>query len=397
MKEFYRVQLRKIIKLLARLTVLKFKPVVIGVTGSVGKTSTKEAIYLILYRSKVSRRNLANLNNELGMSLTVLGDYAQSGSIFFWLGVICSAIIRLIMPKFLYKYPEILVLEYGATEPGDLDRAMEICKPNIAVVTAVGDMPVHAQFYDNVDAVASEKQKLVEALSYDGVAILNADDPRVLAMRDATIANVITYGFASGADVKISNLRTEINPLRVNFTLSYKGSSEAVSIEHTAGKIPAYGSAAATAVAIALNYDLAKIAPELSKYVMPSSRISFIKCKGDILLVDDSYNSSPLAAAAVIETIKEIPAKRKVAILGDMLELGKFSEQAHTEIGKLAHEVFDVVVAIGNESKLMKADFWYPDVESALEPIKKMLQPGDLVLVKASHSIGLSAIANSLR
>lgn len=391
-------------KLLARLTISKFKPIVIGVTGSVGKTSTKEAIYTILYRSKVSRRNLANLNNELGISLTVLGDYAQSGSIFFWLGVICSAVVRLIMPKFFYKYPEVLVLEYGATEPGDLDRAMEICKPHIAIVTAIGDMPVHAEFYGDADAVAREKMKLVKALKPDGVAILNTDDPRVLAMRDATIAKVITYGFAESADVKISNLRTETNPLKVNFTLSYKDSSESVSIEQTAGKIPAYSSAAGAAVAIALNHNLEKIAPELSKYVMPTSRISFIKCKNDILLVDDSYNSSPLAVRAVIETIKDIPAspaggpaKRKVAILGDMLELGKFSEQAHTEIGRLAHEVFDVVVAVGEESKLMNADFWYPDAQSALEPIKKLLQPGDLVLVKASHSIGLSAIANDLR
>lgn len=397
MKELYRHQLRKIVKLLARLTVAKFRPTVVGVTGTVGKTSTREAIYTVLYQSKVSRRTRENLNNELGMPLTILGDYAKSGSIFFWFGVIVSATVRLMLPKSFSSYPQVLILEYAADKPGDLAYLISIARPDISVVTAVGDMPVHAEFYDDADAVAREKRRLVEALPQGGTAILNADDRRVLAMREATDADIITYGFSMGSIMRIFDLKTNSSPISVNFKLEYKGASVSVALPETAGKSQAYAGAAATCVGIMFGMDMTVILKALSSYKPPAARMNFVQCKNGMLLVDDSYNAAPLSVSAAIETLKELPGKRKVAILGDMRELGMFSERAHEEIGRQAHEVFDVVVAVGEASKGMKGDYWFSDAQSALEPVKKLLQPGDLVLVKASHSIGLDAIAEELR
>lgn len=400
MRNFFLKQLQKIVKTLARLTIARFHPTIIGVTGSVGKTSTKEAIYAVLSSVYKTRRNLANLNNEIGLPLTILGNYSNSGGFFFWLGAIIAALIRLLFGG----YPKFLVLEYAADRPGDLTYLLEIARPTISVVTAIGDIPVHVEFYENVEMVAREKSRLVETLTSTGTAILNADDERVLAMAAKTRAKIITYGFSEKANVRITNLETHIEtindlarPTGISFKLSYGGIVVPIRLSDTAGKPQAYAAAAAACAGIISKMNFVQIANALAEYKPLSQRMNFLNGIRNSLLVDDSYNASPLSVAAAIETIKSLPAMRKVAILGDMRELGKFSKQAHQTVGKMAREVFDVVVAVGQESKVMDADYWFSDAASALPPIKQLIKEGDLILVKASHSIGLEKIVDALR
>src|SRR3989344_5729539 len=184
--------LKWILRTLAIWTVKKYQPGVIGITGSVGKTSTKEAIHTVLRSIRRVRASSGNFNNEIGLPLTVLGDWDKINGELFWLKVIFVAILKLIFPV---KYPEILILEYAADRPGDIRSLLEIAKPQIAAVTAVGDIPVHVEFYSGPDAVAREKAKLVEALSSTGMAILNFDDEAVLDMQERTRAHVMTFGF----------------------------------------------------------------------------------------------------------------------------------------------------------------------------------------------------------
>ncbi len=411
--------IQRLTKLLARLTIAKFKPKIIGVTGSVGKTSTKEAIYTLLATTKRVRRTAGNFNGELGLPLTIVGDWSEEQlrpiardskhiSRFvkglFFLRIFCIAAARLVLPRSWQTFPEVIVLEYGADKPGDLAYLTSIARPDISVVTAVGDIPVHVQFYESVESVTREKSHLIEVLPPEGTAVLNADDSRVFAMREKTKASCMTYGFAGAALMRISDFENQYvttatgasKPTGALFKLNYGGASVAVRLNNTAGTSQVYAAAAAACVAVASGLSLEQAAAGLAQYVPPPHRLHFLDGKGGVMLVDDSYNASPLSMASAIAAVKDLPAKRKVAILGDMRELGKFSEQAHQQIGEMARGVFDVIIAVGEESKVMKADQWFSDAVSALEPVKQLVRSGDLVLVKASHSIGLDKIARAL-
>jgi len=159
--------LRFTLKSLARATLRKYQPGIIGVTGSVGKTSAKLAIGAVLGKYRKTRVSPANFNNEIGLPLTILSDYSAITGRLFWLRVILSSIKNLVLRA---DYPEILVLEYGADKPGDLNYLLSIAQPQIGVITAVGEIPVHVEFYSGPEEVAREKAKLVESLSSSGIA-----------------------------------------------------------------------------------------------------------------------------------------------------------------------------------------------------------------------------------
>ena len=230
--------LRKILKRLARLTVWKYNPEVIGVTGSVGKTSAKEAIFAVLANRSRSalierekwqiRKSEGNLNNELGVPLVILGDWGKrdlnlvsrsqpagtrkAAKAFFWLKVILIGAWETVFHS--SRYPKILVLEYGADRPGDLKYLLKIVRPKIGVVTAVGETPVHIEFYENAEEVAKEKSKLIENLPAGGYAILNYDDDLVLNMKNKTRAQILTFGFDENANIIISNFENRMEEKR---------------------------------------------------------------------------------------------------------------------------------------------------------------------------------------
>src|SRR3989344_2357786 len=192
MKEKLKNILKNTLAFLARWAIRKYQPGVVGITGTVGKTSTKEAVLSVLRQIRKVRASSGNFNNEFGFPLTILGDYEKTGGAFFWLKVVIGSFFSLLFGR---KYPEILVLEYAADQPGDIKYLLDIARPQIGVVTAVGDIPVHVELYSGPDAVAREKGRLVEALPAIGFSILNFDDEAVYGMKDRTRAHAITYGF----------------------------------------------------------------------------------------------------------------------------------------------------------------------------------------------------------
>jgi len=199
--------LKKILVGLARAQIRKYKPVIIGVTGNAGKTSAKEAIAAVLRRGKTVRIAAGNLNNEFGFALTILGNwdqeyYDRGSSIGLWLRVLWAGCRGLIVRR---DCAEIFLLEYGADRPGDIKRLATAFKPHIAVVTTVGDTPVHVEFFRNTDAVAAEKANLMKVLTPVDYAILNHDDERVLDMKSKTEAQIVTYGFKEGSTIRISD------------------------------------------------------------------------------------------------------------------------------------------------------------------------------------------------
>src|SRR3989344_8163188 len=169
-KEKLQHYLQLILRQLAIRTIRKYQPGVIAVTGSVGKTSAKEAIYAVLKKYRSVRKNSGNFNNEIGVPLTILGDWEEISGKYFWVKVIAVSLLRLV---FRLKYPELLILEYAADKPGDIKYLLDIAKPQIGIITTIGDIPVHVEFYSGPEAVAREKAKIIESLSATGFAILN--------------------------------------------------------------------------------------------------------------------------------------------------------------------------------------------------------------------------------
>lgn len=405
----FRKFLQKILKVLAQLTLRRYKPVVVGITGSVGKTSTKEAIYSVIWHKFSVRRNVRNYNNEIGIPLTILGrSRAYGKNIFGWAFVVLGAIFRIVLKG---NYPDILVLEMGLDRPGDIRYLTGFIKPKIGVVTAIGEIPVHVEFFAGPGAVAREKRVLVEALPENGFAVLNFDDDVVLDMQEKTRAKVITFGFGRGADLRVSNyeLRSDEggNPEGISFKVDYEGNNIPVRLNDVFGKQQVYSALAALGVGISLGMNLVEISQALLKYESPPGRMRLLKGIKGSWIIDDTYNAAPLSTMAALEALKELPAKRKIAVLGDMLEIGKYTVEAHQRVGEEAGRVADVVFTVGLRAKFISDEvrarmfgvkniYHFNESQEAGLPLQKIIEPGDLILVKGSRAMKMEKIVEEV-
>ncbi len=407
--------LRWILKGLAKNFVSRYQPGIVAVTGSVGKTSTKEAIRAVLSKERRIRLTSGNFNNEIGVPLTILGDWQKikNPAFLFWCKVIIISLARILIPRKFYplKYPEILVLEYAADRPGDIKYLLEVARPQIAAVTAIGDIPVHVEFYPGPEALAREKAKIVEQLPTVGFAILNADDALVLDMKNRTRSQIMTFGFSDSAQMKITGFENSSNggPTGIIFKLECGGSFVPIKINGAFGKGQAYAAAAAACVGLIFGMNLVKIAEALAEnFKPPLRRMNLVAGVKGTFILDDSYNASPLSMRLALETLKELKAKRKVAVLGDMLEIGKYSLEAHEEIGKFAAGFADLLITVGPRAKFIaeaaaKAGlakeniFSFLIAEEAKKEVELKIKKGDLILVKGSRAIGLDKIVEEIR
>lgn len=389
-------------------TVRKYKPGIIVVTGSVGKTSTKEAIYTLLKANRFARASSGSFNNELGVPLSILGDWQKITGKYFWIRVILASLWRLV---FRVKYPEILILEYAADRPGDIKYLLDIAKPQIGAITAIGDIPVHVEFFSGPEAIAREKAKVVEALPITGFAILNYDDQTVLKMRHRTKAHIITYGFNEDAEVQITNFENRMEgsrPAGISFKLNYGGSFVPVRLDGCFGKSQAYSAAVAACVGLVLGLNLVKISEALLEYQSPPRRLKLLTGIKHTYIIDDSYNASPLSMHEAIDTVKSLKAKRKIGVLGDMLEIGKYTPEAHEAIGRMAGKVFDLLITVGARGKFIaeaafsaglpkKYIYSFDTSEEAKLEVQKLIKKGDLILIKSSNAIGLDKIVEEIK
>lgn len=407
MKKFLLSILKNVLKKLAELTLKRYKPGIIGVTGNVGKTSTKEAIGTVLKSTRRVRASSKNFNNELGLPLSILGDWQKTEGVLFWLKVIFVSIFNLIFKN--KSYPEVIVLEYGVDRAGDMKYLLDVARPHIGVFTAIGDVPVHIEFFSGPDAILREKSKLISQLPTTGFAILNADDERVISTRELTRANVITFGFLNGADMRISNFSNYCDDENagVTFKLTYGGSIVPVRIDGVLGRAPAYAAAAAAIVGLTFGMNLVKIAEALFEYKSPAGRQKVIKGIKHSLVIDDTYNASPLAVEEALETLKSLKAKRRIAVLGDMLELGKFTLEVHESMGKLVADGIDLLFTVGTRGKIIaesaiksglsnKKVFSFNNIYEAGMQIQQKIQKGDLILIKGSQGVRMEKIVKEI-
>lgn len=401
--------LKLILKNLAILTRKKYKPTIIGITGSVGKTSTKEAIYMVLKNERKTRRSQGNFNNEIGLPLTILGDYHEIKGFFFWPKVFWKSFWQLVFTN--KNYPEILVLEMAADRPGDITYLNKIAQPQIGVITAIGEIPVHVEFYSSPEAVAREKAKLIEELPAKGFAVLNCDDPVVWSLRHRTRAHLVSYGFSEEAQIQVVNWEWKIEEGKIEgmtFKISYGGTLIPFRLKKTFGEPQIYAATAAIAVGLIFGINLVKISEALEEYEPLVGRGRLLKGVKNSLILDDSYNASPLSMRAALETLKSLPAKRKVAVLGDMLEIGKYSTEVHQAIGEIAGKIVDILFCIGPRAKFIAEKAidvglnpncvkTFENSERAKKIVEREIKNGDLILVKGSHAMALEKIIEEIK
>jgi UDP-N-acetylmuramoyl-tripeptide--D-alanyl-D-alanine ligase len=406
-KLFFIKILKKTLRGLAKATLSRYKPKIVGVTGNVGKTSTKIAIEAVLSQKFRVRSSAKNFNNELGLPLSILGNWKKTGNWFFWLKVVIYGFFRIIFKN--PSYPEILVLEYGVDKPGDMKYLLNIARPQIGVVTAIGEIPVHVEFFTGKDQLAREKAILINQLPATGFVSLNADDITVYEMKDQTRAQIITFGFSEEADIKITSFETLFskNLIGVTFKLGYGGSFIPVRIENVFGISQAYAAASAASIGLIFGVNLVNISEALSTYSSPSGRMKIIPGIKESYIVDDTYNAAPLAAENALKTLNELKAKRKIAVLGDMLEIGKYTIEAHTKIGKIAAKTVDILITVGIRGKLIadsarKAGmqknkiYHFNKIQEAGLFLQDEIKKDDVVLVKASQAARFEKIVKEI-
>jgi len=406
--------LSNVLKTESKLVLWKYKPKIIAITGSIGKTSTKDAVYAVLSKISYVRKSEKSYNSEIGLPLTVLGCPNAWNNPFHWLKNILKGLWLFIYP---HKYPQWLILEVGVGKMGDMKRTALWLKTDVVIMTAIGETPAHIEFFNSRKHLIEEKSALIKTLKMDGLLVLNADDETVAEMKSKTKSHTITFGLNEGADLVGSSLNISYEndiPRGIVFRVDEEGRSLPVVIDGVFGKNHVYASMAALAVASGLNLNTVDAVSALKNYDVPPGRMRLLAGLNNSLIIDDTYNSSPFACESALVTLKEIKGNRKIAVLGDMLELGKHTIEAHKNIGKIAKENADVLIVVGPrakdikngalENKMSKENlpdgkagiFEFANSTQAGEFLKTFVKRGDLILIKGSQGMRMERAVEAI-
>ncbi|NCF66147.1 MAG: UDP-N-acetylmuramoyl-tripeptide--D-alanyl-D-alanine ligase [Chloroflexi bacterium] len=353
----------------------QFDVKIIGITGSVGKSSTKELTYTVLSQRYQTFKSPGNRNSVLGLPPAI-----------FDLG-----------PEH-----ERAVLEMGMYSTGEIKRLCEITRPKIGVVTMIG--PVHLERAGTIETIVAAKRELVELLPSDGVAILNRDDQRVMEMASHTRAQVFTYGLDSRADLWADQIHS-MGLSGIRFTLHHRRETLALSVPML-GRHSVHTALRATAVGLIEDLSWEEIAAGLSETRLAEFRLVAVAGPRQSIIIDDTYNSSPDSALAALNLLSELEG-RHIAVLGDMLELGWAEEESHRLVGRRAADVAQILIAIGNRSHTIADEaikvgmsgsnvYWLEDPQAAIPLLGELIHENDVILVKGSYGMRLDQIVSAI-
>jgi len=400
------------LKLLARLILRRYRPTIIGVTGSLGKTSAKEAVHQVLAGRLQVRMSQKNYNNEIGLPLTIIGATSAGRSLGGWLGVFLRA-LRLILVKDK-DYPRVLILEMGVDRPGDMAYLTAIAPPLVGIVTSVSYS--HLEYFGTMAKIKEEKQVLIENLDTKGLAILNYDNEGSRSMAAASRARVITYGLREGADLMAQDIvynftKGTYELAGLNFKMNYRGAVVPVFMDHVMSETVLYAALAAAAVGIYFEMNLVDIAKALRNFYLPKGRMNVLAGIKHSFIIDDTYNSSPEAALAAVDILGRIKTDEtatKYAVLGDMLEIGSYTEEGHRRLGEaVVKSGIRHLIAVGERARdIIRGAteaglsddfiFHFDHAAEAGSFLQNRLKAGDVILVKGSQGMRMEKIVKEI-
>lgn len=409
MKSFFKNIIVAIISFEARLVLKKYRPRIVAVVGSVGKTTTKDAIYAVLKTAYFVRKSDKSFNSDVGVPLTILGCENAWTNPLLWIKNIFDGLILIALQN---RYPEWLVLEVGADHPGDIRNIASWIATDIVVMTRLPDVPVHVEYFDSPEAVIEEKASIISSLKEGGILVLNGDDKNIRdLMEKHADKRIITFGARKENDVhamRYAVISRDKTPQGIRFHVRYEENEAPVNIHGSLGRGHLYPVLAASAVGIAEKIPFADIANAFETYDGPSGRMRLISGMNKTTLIDDTYNSSPIAVLEALHLLEQtnVPG-RKIVVLGDMMELGRYSVEEHKRIGKRVAETANMLATVGFRARGfadgakeggMKAGniLQFDTAEQAGGKLQKVAQEGDLVLLKASQSIRLEKAVKML-
>lgn len=362
---------------LAKEIVKRFKPTIVGITGSVGKTTVKESTFYLLSKFKRCIKSPGNLNNHIGLPLSILNISVED---------------------------EVAVLEMAMSSKGEIKFLTEIAPPYISVITNVN--PVHLQFFSSIEEIALAKKEILDGTKEGGIAVLNGDDPLVRKISADFKGKKIFFGEGRENDIRIQDLKRD-GEFGIEFSIFAGEERERFKLKPVTkplvlNLLPAIG------VSLAFGLKLKDISPFIADF-KPFKMRGEILNLDKIILINDSYNSNPKALKTMLEELSWVKGKRKIAVLGDMLELGEMEEEFHKEIGRIVAELkLDNLLTVGKLASLIGEEAiklgmekervrFFSDSESASEFLKNFVREGDVILVKGSRRLKMEIISERLK
>lgn len=347
----------------------------LAVTGSSGKTTTKDMLYFAVSESMKTLRNLGNLNSEIGLPMTVFN---------------------------LDESYECAVLEMGMYVQGEIDYLAEIVKPHFAIITNVG--VAHIQSAGSRENILKAKMEIANYMTQSDVLLINGDNDMLQTVDTGAIKpSVYKYGLEEHNDIRLISYETTESGMKIRADILGKITEYEIP---TLGIHNIYNSLSVMGLCSLMSLDMKKSAEGIRKY-QPSKYRMEIKSVSGKTLIEDFYNANPDSLRASIETFRQMQGERKVAVLADMLELGEISEQEHMNAGIQASEIFDVIICIGSDAKYIGKGaiengfdkgrvYYFANNEEAVSEINSILRPGDAVLMKGSRGMKLEEVAESI-
>lgn len=419
--------LKHILKHICKRILRKYNPEIIAITGSIGKSSTKDAIYYVLKDSKKVRVSYHNYNDELGVPLTIIGMKNPGRSIRGWLKVISKGRSLARAKKEEADFPEILILELGIERPGDMKHLAGFIKPVVIVLTGISKMPSHLEYFKDLNQLTKEKFEILKSIKkdFDKSIIIYNYDSLITKKNIRKYAKDIRsegYGFGKGATITASDVYlTKKSNGEESFGLNFKITDNGVTLPFFIPKLIAryqlYPILASISVSLVYELNLIETSIRLKQYKLPQGRMNLIKGIKDSFIIDDTYNSSPDAVLAAMTAflnlykffqLKEGIKGRKILVEGDMLELGKNENKAHKLVAekiiknKIADHVFLVgermrkIEKILSNSGKLKTVKWFEDSADCATVLESFIRQHDLILVKGSQGVRMEKIVEAI-
>ncbi len=411
----------------AKMVLKKYHPRIVAITGTVGKTATKDAIAAALSAFFSVRKSEKSFNSEIGVPFAILGLRNPWNNPFRWLlallkGAATGIFLASPDPAERDKYPEWLVLEVGADKPGDISSLGALLQPDVAVITRFAEVPVHIEFFPSVSSLLKEKSALAQSLKDSGLLVLGSDDRDIAALSEGarglpvptrqTGKRVVCFGTTERAEVRGSHYAVRYGgdgfPDGIVFRVQVGGTSLPLSVSGVLGAHQMQPFLAALAVCFGEGLNLVKAAEQLSLFEPPRGRMRLLAGINGSLIIDDSYNSSPVALAEALSALGSLTvAGRKIAVLGDMRELGEYAEAEHKKGGALAASSSVLLCTVGalgagfaegareagmNPENIIQCR----DSRGAGEKTAEIVRQGDVVLIKGSQAVRMERAVAAL-